>query len=581
MNSAQALKQLGEAFYNDRYVQINPSGMLDKASAVASSVKYSQEQITALTKQIDAAPNVSKVINSITEQSTDVEAFSAALVKKLKQDPQLIEKLEKELEKNPELGKQLSDRIVKNQAAASQDLMRYNGSNLQAIVSPAQPTPAPAPTTAAPVAAPADPAAAPAKQPNAAPQGTKPTQPTKPAAAPTTAAPAPVATPVDPAVTPNKPAVDIPKPPEDAFTVQTMGKQIYNDILTKSDADVSKMIDPSFVKGMAAGMATMAVDKFGVDEAKAHGFAERVNGDPKLQEAIANNLKEHPDFVRNLAKMANDDSQVPEHMRQTAKKELEKIMEKPELLASEDYVNGLNGKLQMANGLNKFANMFGNMFGVDMNGMMGNIGEFFQGFIQKIMDFIGNLTGNPNMISGSNMGLGMTQNLHHSMYETQSMRVLPDENGKLFHEVKKGSSSYQEQNQIEVQGSDGKPIKVVPTDGAIKISENANGDVRLRVAASYDEAGNVRYTRDVSLSKEGFEQYKAQVAIRGAAEPVKDVPNREPMQTVYLDPKSGMEVPDPTVKPQQGPSVTDLDMTKKMMQNPDGPMQGMGMGLST
>ncbi|MDY0029818.1 MAG: hypothetical protein RBR86_07745 [Pseudobdellovibrionaceae bacterium] len=569
MNKALALKQLGEAFYYDRYEQINPSGMLDKAVAMKDSVAYSQEQVAALSRKIDAAPNVSKVISSITEQSTDVEAFSAALVKKLKQDPQLIEKLEKELVKNPELGKQLADKIVKNQAAASQDLMRYNGSNLQAIVSPGQPTPAPTPTTTAP-----------AKQPNAAPQGTKPTQPTKPAAAPTTAAP--VAAPADPAVTPTKPAVDIPKPPEDAFTVQTMGKQIYNDILTKSDADVSKMIDPSFVKGMAAGMATMAVDKFGVDEAKAHGFAERVGGDPKLQEAIANNLKEHPDFVRNLAKMANDDSQVPDSVRQTAKKELERIMEKPELLASDDYVNGLNGKLQMAGGLNKFASMFENMFGVDMKGMMSNVGEFFQGFIQKIMDFIGNLTGNPNMVSGSNMALGMTQNLHHSMYEKQSMRVLPDERGQLFHEVKNGNSTYKEQNTIEVQGANGTAVRIIPTDGAVKLSEKANGEVRLRVAASYDDEGRVRYTRDVSLSKEGYEQYKAQVAMRGANEPVREPPKREPMQTAYLDPKSGMEVPDPTIRPQQqGPGYTDPNLTKKLMQNPDAAMQGMGMGLST
>ena len=62
---------------------------------------------------------------------------------------------------------------------------------------------------------------------------------------------------------------------------------------------------------------------------------------------------------------------------------MENLMEKPELLADDKYVKVFSRSYKWAKVWGKLGGLMQNMFGIDMKGMMGNIGEFFHELMQK------------------------------------------------------------------------------------------------------------------------------------------------------------------------------------------------------
>ncbi|MCB9985690.1 MAG: hypothetical protein H6864_08425 [Micavibrio sp.] len=560
MNKAQALAELGTAFYNDQYRTMNPQGILDKASASANSAIAAKDKLADLSEKMDKAPRVTALLTNVANKSETVKPFAEAVVKKLKQDPNLIQHLEADLAKDPVAAQKLQESLQGNQAQAAQIILKYDGKNLGTLLGT---TPAAAPATistpvAATVAAPA--AATTEKKPAArsTPTGQQHTK--APASAISAATPTTVVTPTV------APDIEIPPLPAGTFSVDAIGQKIFAGLATKSDADISQFFSTKDTIGkdgriaqLAGGIADAAHDKFGVSESVTKGFEERIAGDTALQGKIAENLKGHPGFVKSLAKMASGESEMPDAMKTAAKKEMENLMEKPELLADDKYVKGIQSKLQMGEGMGKLGGLMQNMFGIDMKGMMGNIGEFFHELMQKIMDFIGNLTGNPKMGLASNLNLAMGDNLR-SRYERPSMKALPTD-GKLFHDVKHGDRTVQEAHTIKVQGADGKTVDLIPTDGAVNLGRDQGGNVTLRTARSIEPDGSVKYTKDTHLSPQGFDQYKAEVAMRGAAVGVKDgLPAKLEAQTTYFDPKTGSEMPPQGQQPRPPESTVKQDL---------------------
>ncbi len=530
-----------------------------RAAAAGIAKTRALADMGAVGLKLDKAPHVTKLVTDVAAKSTDVKTFADAIAQKYKQDPNFIEKLEADMAEDPQLAEQLQSQILKDQAQASQIISKYNGSNLAELVKPAPVAPKPSVQEKAPDT----------PSPAAAASGVAQKKEAGPAAAATTTAHA--AKPE----TPSSAKIEIPPMPGGTISVAEIGKAAFAELANKSNSEIADFFTHGVtgkdgkIAQLGEGIAGQAA-KYGVSASLTEGFQKRLSTDEALQQKIAENLKEHPDFVKRLAKMSSDESSPPDAQKTAIKKELEHMMSNPELLADKSHISGLEKKMAGGDFLSTIGDFFKNNMGLDLGGMMARIGPALQEMMQMLKDMLDRLFGK----SGISMASGnqdMGGNLR-SRYELSSMRALPTE-GELFHEVKHGDKMVKEANTIQVEGADGKPLDVIPTDGAIRVGQGANGDVRLRVARSIGQDGDVKDTRDVYLSKNGFDTYKAEVAMRNAEVGVKD---QKSQQTVHINHETGQEFEKPT--PQQGPTQTaaqDMNILNRMSTNQ------LGLGFIT
>lgn len=156
---------------------------------------------------------------------------------------------------------------------------------------------------------------------------------------------------------------------------------ILDAVANASDDDIQKTTSPEAVHMLADRIAKMAVTTHGTSPATANGFVAKIKTDPKLSQAIAINLQQNPDFVRQLARMAKDKTPLTEPAKSMARREMENLMENPERLADAKYVRELQQKIQMAEQFKNegIGGMLQSMFG-PLRGGFSNLGLVFAGF---------------------------------------------------------------------------------------------------------------------------------------------------------------------------------------------------------
>ncbi|HOO51584.1 MAG TPA: hypothetical protein PLK94_09895, partial [Alphaproteobacteria bacterium] len=350
-------------------------------------------------------------------------------------------------------------------------------------------------------------------------------------------------------------------------------------IASMTNEELREGISPKFVESLAGGMALNA-NKMGVSEADTQAFVDRISGDPKLQEAIAANLKENPGFIRRMAKASQDSgTDTQDLFKDMARSEMEKLMANPELLANKGYVKKLDDGLKLRDGLGKLMDENGPLGKLwkglkeflDIDGMPSFGGMDFMGMIKDLINGIAKMFGLPQIVAGNS-----TTPMHPqltSQLERSSMLAVKGPDGKFTHDVHQGRQMVKVPNTISVQNENGEMIDVIPTEGAKLIAKSSTGAVTLRVAQSINSDGTVKSVKTVNLSKEGYESYERQLKERGATIATQDVSQRPKVETVRLDHKTGAEIPTPDAKP------NDLDLTRKLAQNPNAPMADMGLDM--
>jgi hypothetical protein len=308
--------------------------------------------------------------------------------------------------------------------------------------------------------------------------------------------------------------------------------------------------DQPFVTVLAGGIRDYAdknfpdLDKYNYSDA----FHSKIAGDPKLQSAIAANLQRHPDFVRNIAKMASDEggADMPDAAKRMAKQELKNLFEKPELLADDKYVESMSKQLKMAqnmkdggNALGSVGDWFKNNLGMDMGGMMGGIGAFFQQIMSFVQNFMGQITGG-NFISMRNSGMDLfgafkesmnqaSMGVENSVREKGYLQVvgpkeradgfMKDKDGNVLNDPKTGKPIEKiVPNTIEVTSINDMKHQVYATTGlnSTRNPPDTKGNVtyNVRVATGLDESGNVSSYNSMVLSKEEYKKYIEEVEKR-------------------------------------------------------------------
>lgn len=470
---------------------------LDRAKQTAMEAKLTVELmdkkvLSGIFSRIKEDPSIS---------AANKEKLVSAVVDKYNKDPKSLDRLESDLAANPALAKRLEQSIKSNPAAiAERGIPAYTGGNLEAALNTAVPAPAAKPSAApSPAAAPAADRRPETPKPESADGGKR--RHSAPAAAPAaapSAAPAPVAAAAAaPSLSPAEMA------------------SIIDKLATGNDEYIKKVVDaqgPKLVNGMAHGMADMARDKFGIPEATTNAFEKTIKGDPKLQEAIAENFKKHPDFVRQMAKMAQGGGDVPDAMKEMARKEMDKVMQNPQLLADDKYVKGVESQMRMGNTMGKISGFLQNTFGIDMSGMMGGMGGFFQGIANWFKDFFGAFSGggvkdflsqpsnkNLGMFDKLSAGIGFAMNKannqYHSPYEgmrLQNERPLAAADGSYFHtEMRKDAqgveTAHRVPNTIEVRTVNNSVHKVIPTADPMEIRRLPGGNFEIKMATDMRE----------------------------------------------------------------------------------------------
>jgi hypothetical protein len=315
-----------------------------------------------------------------------------------------------------------------------------------------------------------------------------------------------------------------------------------------NDAEIRTMInnDPNFVKDLAGGIREYAdknfpeLDKYNYSDA----FHARIAGDPKLQGAIAENLKAHPDFVRKLAKMSSDDGSqgLPEQARSMVKGEMKRLFENPQMLADPKYVEDMSKNLDRmsamksgGNALGGMGDWFKNNLGIDMGGMMGGIGAFFQQVMGFVSNFMSQITGG-NFISMRNSGMdlfgafkeSMNQaalNMERSSLEKGYLQVvgpttradgfMKDADGKVLVDPKTQKPIENVvQNTIDVTSINGTKHAVYASTGLNSVQrpgKDGKMNYEVRVATGVDENGRVTKYEPLVLSKEEFQKYIKEV----------------------------------------------------------------------
>lgn len=285
--------------------------------------------------------------------------------------------------------------------------------------------------------------------------------------------------------------------------------------------------------GMMAEDLAKAAKKFGVPASTADGFVTRIKTDSVLARRIAENFKRNPDFL-SMVKDQVEGTPKTGPIAQKAAQELNKIMSKPELLAEDSYVKGLERDIKNANAMK-----------ASLAGLTAGFGNLAAGF-RKIM---GGLSGPHKVFSMSSAGSGSlfpTLFINLDAYEQNAAEATafraysplemgayttPGKNGKFFHDgqqrkgadgkplMKDGKPVFEQvpNGQITLTTADGKEVKVIPAGGNLMAKQRAGdfgpdgkfipGNIKVPVVMEITEHGVPSKIDNVMLTPAQFEQY--------------------------------------------------------------------------
>jgi hypothetical protein len=546
-----------------------------------------ESEVNRFLTEMNSAKSMGKALESLrNDPSVDNQTklnFVEALGKKWKDDPQVIAKLDKEIEKSPALGQALLAAIKTNPQGTLQALSRYNGNlsqSLQGLTPTVAPAQSAAPATPAPLSVPSTTPAAPA--------AVSPT-------AGTTNAPAvpPVAVVVPGNAAPSAPTT--PSAPASSTTTAggTPSGFSLQELLELDDTNLKAVITPKLVQEKLAPALAKIAREQGVPSMSTSGFEERIKRDDKLAKDIADALKRNPSSIRAIAAAiqetnGQDTSMTGKLKGHVIKSELTSIMNNPQKLASDDYLQSVE-RLTKQNDIFKalgFDKMFGGMFG----------GAGFSRFADQFACFTGpnkvfSICTSPGGFLPSimiNQG-AMADNRIHALFRQfenpQDMKLLPN-NGKLFLDKMEGGKPVldkdgkpvQELNTVEIKLADGSTKKIVPANSPNYTAKQAQGgfsaggeyipgNIWVSVITGVDPKTQLPNKIDrVAMTPQQFEDYQKLIAKNsGGQEQIpfqsftvadankfrQDVAQATTQNTVRYDPATGQALP-PVATPATG-----------------------------
>ena len=284
---------------------------------------------------------------------TALDPVLSAFGNKFRSDPNILDKLDRDFQQNPAIRGRLMQAIQTKPAEAARLISQYNGQDggpggkngqLERLVNQIVPAPAakPAPPrTAATQAAPTKPASTPEHT-------ARPARAAVPADAEST-------TPV--AAAPSQATVS-PVAVAAAATAPAAGDASAEPRAQMTAKDVEAMADQ-----LADKFTAIAPDLN--TDGKIDAFRSKLKTDKTLQEQIATNFNNNPEFVDQMMKLAapsadGKESASDKLLKQYGRSTVSELINDPSLLAKDSYVDGLSGKLGMANsGFGDFGKMLG------------------------------------------------------------------------------------------------------------------------------------------------------------------------------------------------------------------------------
>lgn len=284
--------------------------------------------------------------------------------------------------------------------------------------------------------------------------------------------------------------------------------------------------------GMMAEDLAKAAKEFGVPTSTADGFVTRIKTDRDLAKRIAVNFKRNPDFLSMVTDQVEDTPKTGP-IAQKAKQELNKIMSKPELLAEDSYVKGLERDIKNANAMK-----------ASLARLTAGFGNPAAGF----REIIGGFSGSRKVFSMSSAGGSLFPTLFINLdayrqnaaeakafaaYSPLEMDAYttPGKNGKFFHDgqqrkgpdgkplMKDGKPVFEQvpNGQITLTTADGKEVKVIPAGGNLMAKQRAGdfgpdgkfipGNIKVPVVTEITEHGVPSRITNVTLTPAQFQQY--------------------------------------------------------------------------
>ncbi len=147
--------------------------------------------------------------------------------------------------------------------------------------------------------------------------------------------------------------------------------------------------------GMADQLADRLLKTFPDMGTDIEGFRTKLKTDKALQKSIAENMNNNPEFVAQLAQFSNEgeDNKSDELLKKYGRDGIKDLLNHPDKLAKDDYVDGLSSQLKMANGsgfdIKGIISKLGDMLGIDLNALLAPIAELCQKGIAACQEFFG------------------------------------------------------------------------------------------------------------------------------------------------------------------------------------------------
>lgn len=179
------------------------------------------------------------------------------------------------------------------------------------------------------------------------------------------------------------------------------------------------MQDPESVKMVMGALAEYG-EKHPELRDKANGFADRATSNPNVVKSIGDNLAANPGLVRQMAKAMDEKGPSNKALDGQIKQVLGQIYEKPEdTLGSKKWIDGMQTKMAMGGAMDWVKTNLG----IDLQGMLGGIGNMLQGMFAKIGDFFKQFsTGNFAQIGNMDPKAGFFTKLGRSMDQADAFR---------------------------------------------------------------------------------------------------------------------------------------------------------------
>lgn len=289
------------------------------------------------------------------------------------------------------------------------------------------------------------------------------------------------------------------------------------------------------VKGLAMGVEAYVLGNFPELQTQAAGFRGAITGNPKLQRAIAARLAADPAFKTELLGAMSSRTPMDPKMKDQMRPFLARVLDNPEALGDEagfartkkDFA-GTKSALSMA-GVNEW---FQGNFGINLNGILGKIGGFFQqlfGQIGQIFNGFSNggfksmRNGGQSMMGAFNLSMQeATLGAERDAMDIGNLRAYsPARNGKFYHtEVTQDANgnnvSRNVMDTVEIRTINGSVHKV-PLSSGLHSVRKPDGSYELSLASKVDEKGGVTAMSRYVVSPEEGAKYYAQLRQAGSS----------------------------------------------------------------